>query len=178
MHDAHQAPGREQQPGTGGRERRATVITVSTRAAAGVYDDTAGPRLVERLDAEGFAVAPVVVVPDGRVIVADALRAAVDAGADLIVTTGGTGVHPNDQTPEATADVIARAVPGIVEAMRAASLQVTPMAMLSRGVAGIAGRTLIVNLPGSPKGASENLEAVIGVLGHAIDQLRGGDHPR
>lgn len=157
--------------------RRAAVITVSTRAASGVYDDAAGPLLAERLDAAGFDVAPVVVVPDGRDVVAAALRAAVDT-ADLIVTTGGTGLHPNDQTPEATSDVVERHVPGIAEAMRAAALQATQMGMLSRAIAGVTGRTLIVNLPGSPKGAAENLEAVIGVLGHAIDQVRGGDHPR
>jgi molybdenum cofactor synthesis domain-containing protein len=157
--------------------RRATVITVSTRAAAGVYDDAAGPLLVEQLEAAGFAVAPVVIIPDGRAVVADALRAALE-GADVIVTTGGTGLHPNDQTPEATTDVIQRPVAGIAEAMRAAALAVTPMGMLSRAVAGIARDTLIVNLPGSPKGAVENLSAVLPVLGHAVDQLRGGDHRR
>ena len=157
--------------------RRAAVITVSTRAANGVYDDAAGPLLAQRLTAAGFTVAPVVVVPDGRDVLAEALRAAVGT-ADLIVTTGGTGLHPNDQTPEATADVVERRVPGIAEAMRTAALQVTRMGMLSRAIAGVTGRTLIVNLPGSPKGAAENLEAVIGVFGHAIDQLSGGDHPR
>lgn len=157
--------------------RRATVITVSTRAAAGVYDDAAGPRLVEQMQTAGFVVAPVVVVPDGREVVAAALRDALD-GADVILTTGGTGLHPKDQTPEATADVIDRPVPGLAEAMRATALTVTPMGMLSRALSGVADRTLIVNLPGSPKGAVENLMAVLPVLGHAVDQLRGGDHPR
>lgn len=157
--------------------RRATVITVSTRAAAGVYEDAAGPRLVERLEDAGFVVGPVVVVPDGREVVADALRDALDR-SDVILTTGGTGLHPRDETPDATAEVIDRLVPGMAEAMRATALTVTPMGMLSRAIAGVARQTLIVNLPGSPKGAIENLSAVLPVLGHAVDQLRGGDHPR
>ncbi len=153
------------------------MITVSTRAAAGIYDDEAGPRLVTQLEAAGFTVGPVVVVPDGRDVVADALRDALD-GADVILTTGGTGLHPRDETPEATADVVEQLVPGIAEAMRVAGGRITPMAMLSRALAGTAGRTLIINLPGSPKGAVENLSVVLPVLGHAIDQLAGGDHSR
>jgi molybdopterin adenylyltransferase len=116
-------------------------------------------------------------VPDGRDTVADALRAAVRE-ADLVVTSGGTGLHPNDLTPEATADVIDREVPGLAEAMRAASRAIAPTAALSRALAGVAGRALVLNLPGSPRGAVENLEAVLPVLPHAVDQLRGGDHPR
>lgn len=157
--------------------RRATVVTVSTRASAGVYDDEAGPRLRAMLSEADFTVAPVVVVPDGRGVVAAALREAAD-DADLVVTTGGTGLHPRDETPEATLDVVDRQVPGIAEAMRAAALEITPMGMLSRAVAGVVGTTLIVNLPGSPKGATENLQVVLPVLGHVIDQLRGGDHRR
>lgn len=157
--------------------RRATVVTVSTRAAAGIYEDEGGPAVAAVLRDAGFEVGEVVVVPDGRAEVADALRAAA-AGADLVVTSGGTGLHPRDLTPEATRDVLEREAPGLAEAMRQASLRATPMGMLSRGTAGTLGRTLILNLPGSPKGAVENLQAVAGVLGHALDQLNGGDHPR
>ncbi|MGH3665783.1 MAG: MogA/MoaB family molybdenum cofactor biosynthesis protein [Egibacteraceae bacterium] len=154
---------------------RATVVTVSTRAAAGVYTDDAGPAVAEVLRDAGFEVADVVVVPDGRDIVAATLRDACEQ-ADVVVTSGGTGLHPRDETPEATLDVVDRLAPGLGEAMRAASLAVTPMGMLSRGVAGIRGRALVLNLPGSPKGAVENLQAVVGVLHHAVDQLGGGDH--
>lgn len=155
---------------------RAVVVTVSTRAAGGVYEDLAGPAVAERLGADGFSV-DVWVVPDGRNFVGEAIREAA-AAADLVVTCGGTGLTPADVTPEATVDVVDREIPGIAEAMRAASLRVTPMAMLSRATAGTIGRTLVVNVPGSPKAAVENLDVVRPVLRHAVDQLRGGDHPR
>ena len=156
---------------------RAAVITVSTRAATGVYDDDAGPAVADVLRGAGFEVGDIVVIPDGRSGVAEAIVAAC-ADADLVVTSGGTGLHPRDETPEATLEVVDRLVPGVAEAMRAASLAVTPMAALSRAVAGLRGGTLVLNLPGSPKGAVENLNAVVGVLSHAVDQLHGGDHRR
>jgi molybdopterin adenylyltransferase len=155
----------------------AVVITVSNRAAAGVYTDAAGPAVAELLAESGFDVAPVVVIPDGRKGVASAVVDACER-ARVVVTSGGTGLHPGDETPEGTADVLDYLVPGIAEAMRAASLAVTPMAALSRGIAGVRGGSLVVNLPGSPKGAVENLLAVLPVLTHAIEQLDGGDHPR
>lgn len=157
--------------------KRAAVITVSTRAAAGIYPDDAGPAVAEMLRDAGFEIADVGVIPDGRSIVASAIRSACE-DVDLVVTCGGTGLSPQDETPDATADIIDRPVPGIAEAMRAASLQVTQTAMLSRAVSGVRGTTLIINLPGSPTAARENLQAVIGMLDHAVDQLRGGDHPR
>ena len=156
---------------------KAAVVTVSTRASAGVYADDAGPAVAGVLRQAGFEVCDVVVVPDGRSGVAQAIVAAC-ADTDLVVTSGGTGLHPRDETPEATLDVVERLVPGLAEVMRATSLAVTPMAALSRAVAGVRGRTLVINLPGSPKGAVENLNAVVGVLTHAVDQLRGGDHRR
>lgn len=156
--------------------RRAVVITVSSRAAAGVYEDEAGPALVALLAEAGFDVGEPVVIPDGRSEVAGAIVAACER-ADLVLTTGGTGLHPTDLTPEGTRDVLDREAPGIVEALRAASLDITPMAMLSRGAAGLRGRTLVVNLPGSPKAAVENAEVLRAVLDHALDQLADGDHP-
>ncbi len=157
--------------------RRAVVITVSTRAAAGVYADEAGPAVAAALEAAGLLVIDVRVIPDGHGLVATEIRSACEV-ADLVFTSGGTGLHPKDETPDATLDVVDREIPGIAEAMRAASLSVTPMAMLSRAVAGVRGSTLVVNLPGSPKAAVENLQSVLPVLEHALDQIQGGDHPR
>ncbi len=156
---------------------RVAVVTVSTRAAGGVYADEAGPAVAAVLREAGFEVGDVTVVPDGRRRVAEAILAACEQ-ADIVVTNGGTGLHPRDETPEATLDVVDRLAPGFAEAMRAASMTVIPTAMLSRAVAGIRGTTLVLNLPGSPKAAVENIRAVVGVLGHAVDQLAGGDHPR
>ena len=158
-------------------ELRIRIVTVSTRASTGVYEDTAGPAVAEVLQAQGLTVVGIDVVPDGREGVSAAIvRACADA--DVVITNGGTGMHPRDTTREATLDVIDREVPGIAEAIRARSLQITPMAMLSRATAWIRGSTLVINVPGSPKGARESVEVVVAVLRHAVDQLRAGDHPR
>ncbi len=154
---------------------RARVIVASNRAAAGVYRDTSGPILAEGLAALGCEVDGPVVVPDGEPVT-EALRAAVTAGFDVVVTSGGTGISPTDRTPEATRAVLDYEIPGIPEALRAYGTAKIPTAMLSRGVAGVARRTLVVNLPGSTGGARDGL-AVLGlVLAHAVDQIRGGDH--
>lgn len=155
----------------------AVVVTVSDRAWEGVYEDESGPALADFLREHGFEVRWTTVVPDNSRKIKKALREAVQTGIQLVVTTGGTGFSPRDITPEATQSVCERMVPGIPEAMRAASMQVTDRACLSRGVAGIADRSLIVNLPGSPKGAVENLSAVIDAIPHGLDVLTGrGDH--
>jgi molybdenum cofactor synthesis domain-containing protein len=157
---------------------KALAVTVSNRASAGVYEDRSGPVLVSLLAEAGCAVDGPVVVPDGAPVAA-ALRDAVAAGYDLVVTTGGTGLTPLDLTPEMTRQVIEREIPGIAEALRAAGAAAgVPSAILSRGVAGVAGRTLVVNLPGSTGGVRDGMAVLAPVLGHAVSQIHGGDHVR
>ncbi len=162
----------------GGPVIRALAITVSNRASAGVYEDKSGPVLAGLLATAGCAVDGPVVVPDGEPV-ETALRDAIAAGYQVVVTTGGTGLTPGDQTPEMTRNVIDREIPGIAESIRAAGVAAgIPSAMLSRGLAGLAGQVLIVNLPGSSGGVEDGMRVLGPVLAHAVDQARGGDHPR
>ena len=157
---------------------RALAITVSNRAAAGVYPDRSGPVLADLLRDAGCQVDGPELVPDGDPV-ETALRGAVAAGYDVVVTTGGTGLTPGDLTPEMTRNVLDREVPGIAEAIRSAGAAAgVPAAVLSRGLAGLAGQTLIVNLPGSAGGVRDGMTVLAKVLAHAVDQARGGDHPR
>ncbi len=155
---------------------RALAITVSTRAAAGVYEDRSGPLLVSLLVAAGCEVDGPVVLPDGEPVEAE-LRSAIAGEYDVVVTTGGTGVSPTDHTPEMTARVIERELAGISEAIRAAGRAATPTAVLSRGLAGVCGRTLIVNLPGSTGGVRDGMAVLTPLIAHAVEQLAGADHP-
>jgi molybdenum cofactor synthesis domain-containing protein len=158
--------------------RRALAITVSNRASAGIYADKSGPVLAELLRTAGFETDGPLVIADGAPV-EQALREATGAGYDVVVTTGGTGLTPSDLTPEMTRLVIDREIPGIAEAIRAAGVNAgIPSAMLSRGLAGMAGATLVVNLPGSTGGVRDGMSILRGVLDHALDQAAGGDHPR
>jgi molybdenum cofactor synthesis domain-containing protein len=158
---------------------RALAVTVSNRASAGVYEDRSGPVLVRLLREAGCdEVDGPVVVPDGEPFAA-ALRDALSQGYDVVVTTGGTGLTPGDRTPEMTRRLIDREVPGIAEAIRSAGAAAgVPSAVLSRGLAGLAGTVLIVNLPGSTGGVRDGMAVLAPILAHAVDQVRGGDHPR
>lgn len=155
----------------------AVVVTASNRASAGVYDDSSGALLERELTTLGLTVRRVV-LPDDLTRIGEALRQAVADGADLVLTTGGTGLTPSDITPEATAAVIERPAPGLAEAIRAYGAPKVPTAVLSRGLAGIAGRTLIVNLPGSTGGVRDGLAVLSPLLPHILSQLAGGDHER
>ncbi|GAY09055.1 molybdenum cofactor biosynthesis protein B [Pseudonocardia sp. N23] len=155
--------------------RRAHVVTASNRAAAGVYPDRGGPIIVEWLRTKGYECPDSTVAPDGEPV-GEALRGAVATGVDVVVTTGGTGISPTDATPEITRALLDYEVPGLADAIRAAGAPKVPTAVLSRGLAGVVGRTLIVNLPGSTGGVRDGLSVLDGVLDHAVDQLRGGDH--
>lgn len=155
--------------------RRAAVVVASTRAAAGVYPDRTGPLLAQWLRDKGFDCAEAVVVADGPGV-SVALRSLLAEGVDLLLTSGGTGLTPTDRTPEATRELLDLEIPGLADALRRAGSDAVPTAVLSRGVAGVAGRTLVVNLPGSTGGVRDGMAVLEGVLDHALDQIGGGDH--
>jgi molybdopterin adenylyltransferase len=153
---------------------RAVVITVSDRGARGERKDGSGPEVAGILQAIGMEIVARQIIPDEKELIRRALIEWSDGGkSDLIVTTGGTGVSPRDVTPDATREAVEREIPGMAEAMRQHSLTVTPYAMISRAMAGIRGQTLIINLPGSPKGARENLNVILPALVHAIEKIKG-----
>ncbi|HYG94203.1 MAG TPA: MogA/MoaB family molybdenum cofactor biosynthesis protein [Nocardioides sp.] len=156
----------------------AAVVVASNRAAAGVYDDTTGPLIVDALRGLGFTVGDPVVRPDGEPV-GSAIRDAIEQGARIVLTTGGTGLTPTDRTPEATRPLLDREVPGIAEAIRAAGVaKGVPTASLSRGLAGVAGSCLVVNLPGSRGGVKDALGVLEPLLVHAVEQITGSDHER
>jgi len=157
--------------------RSGLVVIASTRASSGIYEDRCGPVIVDWLAARDIRTPAPVVVADGAPVDA-ALRSALADGPDVIITSGGTGISPTDSTPQITAALLDYDIPGLADAVRRAGLPHVPTSVLSRGVCGVAGRTLIVNLPGSLGGVKDGLGVLADVLGHALDQLRGKDHSR
>ena len=157
--------------------RSGRVVIASTRAAAGVYEDRCGPIIVDWLNARGIATPAPVVVADGSGVV-KALFAVIGENVEVVITSGGTGISPTDATPEATANLLDYQIPGLAEAIRRSGLPHVPTSVLSRGVCGVRGRTLIVNLPGSAGGVKDGLGVLDDVLEHALDQLSGKDHTR
>ncbi|MBW1635175.1 MAG: MogA/MoaB family molybdenum cofactor biosynthesis protein [Deltaproteobacteria bacterium] len=151
------------------------VLTLSDKGSRGEREDTSGAYIKEKLNAGGYRLLAYNIIPDQKQVIIDALLDLTDRQKiDLVITTGGTGVSPTDITPEAMMEVVEREIPGMAEAMRAASMLITPRAMLSRGKAGIRGESLIINLPGSLKAARENLDVVLPVLNHALEKIKGG----
>jgi molybdenum cofactor synthesis domain-containing protein len=157
--------------------RSGRVVVASTRAAAGVYEDRCGPVVVAWLNEQGIATPAATVVPDGPEV-ADALSSAIGDSVDVVITSGGTGISPTDRTADVTADIVDYQIPGLADAIRRSGLPHVPTSVLSRGVCGVKGGTLIVNLPGSSGGVNDGLGVLQDVLGHALDQLNGQDHRR